>query len=376
MTTYYVDPNSGSNGNAGTSFGAAWATTQFAANNTAADDEVRLCQTAVESVATQIDFDTTSGTKGSDIRFISYSADGTTQQDGYTLQASASIASLAFLSVDYLRMVGVIFDGNSNATDGLTSAGGAARDGLRFLRCSFINCLADGVSPAWSVGEVSRLPRFLDSIFGNNGQHGIGSPAASDGSVYALGCVFHDNVSDGIYMDSQNSFIGRCRFIDNGGNGITIHLRGDYTIVQQSTFFGNTGDAINLEAGGNDDCVAEGCSFRSNGGYGINFPSGGFNLSYMDFNHFSNNTLGAVEDGGAVSEATLLATAKYGTSNINGDPLFVSETDGSEDLTPGTGSPLIGAGLSGGVIGALPPAVSSGGGGLLTHPGMSGGMRG
>lgn len=52
MTIYYVDPVSGSNGNAGTSFALAWATTQYASNNaTTAGDEVRLCATGTESPA-------------------------------------------------------------------------------------------------------------------------------------------------------------------------------------------------------------------------------------------------------------------------------------------------------------------------------------
>jgi Tfp pilus assembly major pilin PilA len=50
-TTYYVDPSGGNDGNAGTSFAAAWATTQHAADTAVAGDVVRLCQTATETTA-------------------------------------------------------------------------------------------------------------------------------------------------------------------------------------------------------------------------------------------------------------------------------------------------------------------------------------
>ena len=79
-----------------------------------------------------------------------------------------------------------------------------------------------------------------------------------------------------------------------------------------------------------------------------------------DYNHFYNNTLGHHDvSGGALS---LLP----GDNNIEGDPLFTSVTDGSEDFTPLTGSPLIRAYYNGGNIGAV--AHLDGGGGSTYRP--------
>ena len=70
MATYYVDPDAGSDGAAGTAFGTAWATTQKALDTVAAGDEVRLCKSATETISAIIDLDTTSGTNQDHNRFL------------------------------------------------------------------------------------------------------------------------------------------------------------------------------------------------------------------------------------------------------------------------------------------------------------------
>ena len=58
----------------------------------------------------------------------------------------------------------------------------------------------------------------------------------------------------------------------------------------------------------------------------------------------------------------------YTQNNQTGDPLFTSVTDGSEDFTPTTGSPLIGNGITGGMIGAVAHADGGGGSTEVRRP--------
>lgn len=77
--------------------------------------------------------------------------------------------------------------------------------------------------------------------------------------------------------------------------------------------------------------------FRSNGAYGIDYNGVASYASWNeDYNCFSNNTSGTISIG------------SIGAHSITDDPLFTSETDGAEDFTPQSSSPLLGAGIDGG----------------------------
>lgn len=82
---------------------------------------------------------------------------------------------------------------------------------------------------------------------------------------------------------------------------------------------------------------------------------------------FRNGTSGATNLGGGMP----------GSNNQTGDPQFASVVDGSEDFTPANGSPLDSNGMLGVDIGARKATdPAGGGGGMLVHPGTSGGARG
>lgn len=90
------------------------------------------------------------------------------------------------------------------------------------------------------------------------------------------------------------------------------------------------------------------CSFVANGGYGINDQ--GAQWHSIDNNHYHNNTSGPINGNGTtINTADINTTEKYGKNNQTGDPKFASTTDGSEDFTPQSGSPLINNGLDAGV---------------------------
>jgi hypothetical protein len=119
MATYYLDPVSGDNVNAGTSFGAAWATLQYALDTAVAGDIVRMCNTGTESTAVQVDADTNAGSADLQIHFVAADSSGNIDDtETYTLQASSAITALLRITTGSggLQFRGLVLDGNSNAT--------------------------------------------------------------------------------------------------------------------------------------------------------------------------------------------------------------------------------------------------------------------
>ena len=110
------------------------------------------------------------------------------------------------------------------------------------------------------------------------------------------------------------------------------------SVITGSVFFGNSGNGIGEQstqlAGG--PARITNCIFRSNGGYGVSRGTWATQFAEIDYCCFSNNTSGAIEAG---------SVALAGPNNIYSDPLFTTETDGSEDFTLQVSSPCINAGI-------------------------------
>jgi hypothetical protein len=329
MAIYYVDPLSGSDVAAGTSFALAWATTQKAADTAVAGDEVRLCNTATESVATQIDFDTNSGSTLLRIKFKGFNATGTAEEYGYKLQATAAITSvLSFPGglVDSIGFYNLIVDGNSNATycyndlvDGTTL--------ILFYNSRFTNAVSHNVR---NRGSMLLYNVETDNAGGN----GLAHTSTNRGSYYIVGGSSHHNVGYGWNVNQSVCTVIGMAFYKNL-HGLNLDNNSSNTNVQSCLFDSNT---------------------NNNGGYGYDFNQSNTEVVFF-FNHnlFYNNTSGD-------SDQTI-----PGYDNITGsDPLYTSIAAGIEDYTPLAGSPLIGAGVNGSMIGALAP-LPGGGGGETSH---------
>lgn len=351
MTTYYVDPASGSDSNAGTSFAAAWATTQKAADTAVAGDVVRLCDTATETTAVQIDFDTNSGTATSMIEFESWNSTGTARQTGYTIQASAAMTSVINFAgtVDYVRLRGVTLDANSNAANALGNSVDTCQD-IYLRQCAFTGGTSAGISIR---GTFAPSWYFLDcNTYGN--AVGISHASGNRGPFVWRGGSVHDNTSHGWDVNKTGCVMYRCQIYDNGGNGINCDSNSSGTSVVNCTIYGNTGDGIRLSSlSGREWIELTGTTMTGNGGYGLNAQTTG-NIKRSSYNHHYNNTSGSSD-----------VTALLGDDVVTGDPLFTSTTDGAEDFAPEDGSPLDGTGISGSDIGAVGSVDPIGGGGTV-----------
>lgn len=199
------------------------------------------------------------------------------------------------------------------------------------------------------------------------------------GSVGVLyGCIAANNGAEGIHA-TAGIFVANCLCYDNTGIGINwvgsnvYGLIADNTVVAASAS-GNTGIHIGVSSTSNKYlcCNNTVSGYSGSGGKGIATSSIG-NRAFL----FNNNVFDC-------------ETAYSGEGDLGGgtttDPDFVDAA--SDDYTPDTASPLIEAGFDvtdvpnaptqtaqAATVGALLRAVVSGGGGLLVHPGTSGGAR-
>jgi len=369
MTIYYVDPVSGNDGTldgtAPTDEGGGvgpWATFQHALDNAIAGDNVRLMTTGTESITAVIDADTQNGTASSSIIYEAADSSGDAHTDGtrYHIQATASIANVLNFGGasggQYCEFRFIDFDGNSNTTShGIDAT--VSDDGLgsSMIGCRVRNNGGDGANVRGS--SAFGLNFLACEIDGNTGSGLAAQSTASSRFSYSLiqANDIHDNGGDGIYTAGIGTTILANRIYGNTGSGIEIPGATDRLRILQNTIYGNGADAITWVTGA--VIQLHGNSLANSGGYGIN----GVGLPQTASNNHTN---------GNTTAATNFASMP-GFANQTGDPLFADP--GNSDFTPSSLSPLVGASLAGENIGAVSPAT---GGGLLTHPGMSGGMRG
>ncbi|MCC6797700.1 MAG: right-handed parallel beta-helix repeat-containing protein [Candidatus Hydrogenedentes bacterium] len=362
MATYYVDPVSGSDGAAGTSFGAAWATTQKAADTAVAGDIVYLCATGEESISAKIDMDTNAGGAITPIRFIAANSSGTVDGTKYTIKATSAITGILDFAggSDYTIWRGVIFNGNSNATYCIYNNVDGSGPHV-FRGCTMKNATSHGVYVRGATGTYEW--QFYNCRITANGGSGLAHSTGNRGQMFLFGCSIDNNTANGWLLDKNLCVADTCLFYRNGSDGIEMASNSDYSSVMQCTFYLNTHAGIELyNATSREHYQIAQNSFVSNGTYGIKFQTGNeFTALYCDYNHAYNNTSGATD---------LSGNLLPGYSNQTGDPLFVAVGAGSEDFRLSAGSPLIGTGLNGTNIGAMGQNPSAAGGGGPIMGGM------
>ena len=317
MATYYVRSSGGSDGNAGTSFGAAWATIAKAISTVTTGDEIRICADGTHTTTSTLDPHSAGlhecfwvGANGSD-----GSIDGTVA----TIQAVASWgggdlwyclgSSSGFcfnLEFDANGLAVQCVDTNSNwrfvnctfreATGvNVIRAGGSGNE-LSFAYCRFLD--ADG------FGAQAYGANFYRCYFAGNGDHGLRTQYAG---VYE--CVFYDNAGDGI-LASLNTCIVNCVSDSNDGDGFDNQTYSPVCV----------------------NCVA-----TRNGGYGFTSDLSGQNLILIGC--MSGTGSYANTSGHASSYVDLEIGAI-----TNADPLYEGPSDSPPDFTPGSGSPMLNAG--------------------------------
>ena len=374
MATYYVRSSGGNDGNTGLSFAQGWATIQFAADTvTTAGSVVLICADGTHTPTSTIDFDTNSGLAHNPIHFRGASSVGA--DDGtrpVITGASISSDNLFYINtIDNVRFENLDL---TSATDECILGGTSSHQEIYFIDCKIHGGSASAGYCA-SGGDGPTGWRFIRCELYDNAIGYGGNRYKVYNAPWFIDCSIHDNTNAGLQFANTLTNIVGCLIYDNGGPGINIdtavaRVYSGY-FLKDSTIFGNGGDGIFLGDPGGEGTSAGSnqilnCIISGNGGYGINFETSPEAIAFLIDGLCSyGNTSGH-------SNLTL-----EGDNIVYEDPNFVTETDGSEDLTPQNSNLSIarafGAGGSTyGYMGAIQPEAS--GGGLLVHPGMSGGL--
>lgn len=324
------------------------------------------------TLTASVDFDVNAGSTTTQIIVVCYnstlSAEGTII---ITTAASLTNGLFYFFDKNFYYLQNFDFNGGG-AGKADYCIRGAGQDYLICENCTFQN--APDVAAVYSDGDFWMLINceLKDS--------GAGFKAGGSDQSYAriIDCSVHDNTNDGIFLDNPNCQVTGCLVYDNGGYGLRITGGRALTIIIGNTFYVNDNDNVYIANDASHAVVLNNTSVGSTGGYGFNLNGNtGHDLSF-GWNHSSVNSSGHYSEG---ADNTFAA---WGLGNNKADTtaaadIFTNVSDGSEDFTPKSGTDLIDNALdveSAGEldIGAIQSAAGAGGG-LLHHPGMTGGIN-
>lgn len=210
----------------------------------------------------------------------------------------------------------------------------------RFFNLKMHN--TEGTAFQW-VGEYVA---FVNCEVYDADKGGINVPGAYIYSAFGavLGSSFHDNPEAGLSVALYATRLAHNLFYDNTGNGLEVGNQASHCTILNNTAQGNDGVGIFINTAANSVVCFNNTS-SGNTGDDWDLDNDIAHFAFFGFNH-----------GITVADSMTWATLGEG-NNITGDPLFKSLVSGLINFTPKFNSPLIGAGVRGATIGAIPPEI-------------------
>jgi hypothetical protein len=351
MADLYVRATGGNDSNDGSTFALAKATLQAAFDAILAGNTLKICgddSSNIFTLSATVDVDMNAGanpspTPSTMIKILAcdmstgapYAGSGKVE---ITTTSTLANGLLQIGAAPYFEWQDFLFNGGGSGKGSYCvycTNNGAYRH--RWIRCRATNAGSHGF---YVRAEGAYEWDFVLCEIDNNGKGGTGWGIYSSSTTRAAfaftSCSIHNNHDSGVYLGSSVTIIRNSKIYKNGGHG--IHFSGaNHFYLSNTVVFGNTLNGIEITFGATTNLMITNTIFRSNGGYAIDTNGGNSDqLTYCDYNCFHNNTSGSIDiDGG---------TPK-GSSNVLSDPLFTSETAGSEDFTLQASSPCKNAGM-------------------------------
>lgn len=335
MATYYSSHNA-AGGGAGTN-GDPF-TLQELYDNTNAGDLGLVKATGTYAPSATIDIDNASATTTTNKAIIRGAAsDGTDDGTVATIDGSGITTAVLFnmnvvglsIQIEGLRLTGA-------TSDAVLVTGSTNGAHITFCRCRIDNAADDGVE----IQETTYPTiTFINCEIDNNTTDGVKVNGSTRYSPVLLHCAVHHNGGSGIKTGGVSTVPGPTHLIGNlfyrnGSYGVEFLGLLPNIVIANNVFFTNTSGGILTHTSAYGITVINNI-FRSNGGYGINTNTGSLRqFSLIDYNCFHNNTSGAMDLGSAP-----------GANDVTSDPLFTTETDGSENFTLQSSSPCLNLGL-------------------------------
>lgn len=328
-------------------------TLQEAFDTATAGDEVRILNDGTYSPTATINVDTNQGTSSSPIVFVGRNSADTAEEVATISGTSILSGSVIYFNFgntahSYVHIKKLKFDGSPANTD-ISTAYNVYNRGVYWFDCIFTN------SSKYALGSGCYFCQLIRCQFINNSSLAL----FLFNNSLVIGCYFESNTSgtntvNGVF-NSISPFYG-CVFRNNGY--VYSNMVGFYNC----TFDGNNAVGKALTSGVVNTTPIINCVFANYTVTAIDASSADTSY-YIQGCHFYNN----VSDSNFTIDST--------TNTLSGtDPQFTNTTNGTEDYTPVSGSPLIGAGqpslvpnftasdmTSSPTIGAIVPTVSGGG---------------
>lgn len=357
MAIKYVRATGGSDSNNGLSFNFGWATPQWAfsvsnTNRITAGDTLAVCGDSgsnIYNLTASLTFSSLAATTPANpIYIVGYSMLGLPLTNGNFVKFTTSLPlgnGLFYFStgqfLGYCKFSNILLDGGGSVG---TNYGVACYQGYPltvFDNCRITNCASWGVyiNSGWT--GIGYSWKFIQCEIDNNGKAGAAGGIYSPGSLYIRGCRIHDNNGLGIQCGEPALFLNNLIY-KNSGDGINYVSGGVYNaggFFKSNVFFGNLGDGLDITTATWPLFIVNNI-FRSNGQYGLR--TNGMDVDVLNMmlcsnNCSHNNTSGHIDINGGVFP---------GLGNVTSNPLFVSETSGSENFTLQSTSPCLNVGYN------------------------------
>jgi len=310
---------------------------------------------ASEEISSTIDVNVNSGTTLTPIRVTGYNLT-------LTAQAEITITTNATLTDGLLKFDGAklnyIFRNiafNAGGKDDTKAQYcvydvGADSDFIGFIDCKFYGASNHGILNNSDSWVLSRC-KFYD-----NGGDGMNNSSTDGQSNKYFSCSFYNNDSHGLSQGGSSSLITGCLAYGNGQDGAGHGLflgssSSDNGTIKNCTCYDNATDGINIDNLANGITIFNNTSV-GNGGYGYNLQGISSDIAFFYYNHASVNT----GNGSTITHCTEVLDSGFANfrdgNNIAGTQeaanIFTNVTPGAEDFTPKTGSDLINNGLDAG----------------------------
>jgi hypothetical protein len=241
----------------------------------------------------------------------------------------------SLIYVAFIRLEFVGGDGGGGAPT-IGAATGAANTDILFKACVARNVSSHGFSVTSSASRVYCVDCSAYSCGGSGFSH-----SATGNNHLFSGCSAWSNTGSGFSITNVGSFVAdSCVAFANTTDGFNLNAAVTAGIFSQCLAAFNTGDGFEFASGASTRVAY--CSSCNNGGWGYSAssPLSSGRIGAFPNNHSFGNTSGHV--GPAGSDATYLTNILISTSN----PLFTSTATGALNLTPLSGSPLLGGGFN------------------------------
>lgn len=356
MGTYYVDPLTGDDLNSGGS-GSRWATLQKALDTIVAGDEVRVCNSAEETTAVQIDADTNAGTNTNRIYVIGCDASGEPLTSGvYSVRATAAMSSVLRCNTGcgHIEFQRVRFDADGNATNCVNHA--VDLNGIRLLDCELLDATSHGAVYRGAASSLVDQHLFERVTISGCGGIGANRGASNRGTANFYGCRINGNAQGGIYHDRATIIQGNLIY-GNGLIGLQIGSSADGSTIESNTIDGSGTTGLHFDGGSINSIVASN-AITNSGGVAIyeNNGAAGTIVNYFFYNSLHGNAGGTF--GNAGGDTSMPAISARNRGNVYTDPKYANRAGG--DFSPLVGSSLLHASRFGQTIGAIHPAPGGG----------------